>query len=37
MTVKADAPLTYVKWYDIDWDIIEAQVKQMQMRIAKAT
>jgi RNA-directed DNA polymerase len=37
MTAKADAPLTYVKWYDIDWDIIEAQVKQMQMRIAKAT
>ena len=36
MKVKADAPLTYVKWYDIDWDIIEAQVKQMQMRIAKA-
>ena len=36
MTAKADAPLTYVKWYDIDWDIIETQVKQMQMRIAKA-
>lgn len=35
MTAKADAPSTYIKWHDIDWDIIETQVKQMQMRIAK--
>lgn len=40
MTARADAPLTKIRWYHwchIDWDIVELQVKQMQMRIAKAT
>ncbi len=36
-TAKADAPLAWMSWSAIDWQIVEAQVKQLQMRIAKAT
>lgn len=37
MTVKADASLAWISWSAIDWQIVETQVKQLQMRIAKAT
>jgi RNA-directed DNA polymerase len=37
MTAKAGASISWSNWYHINWDIIEAQVKRLQMRIAKAT
>jgi RNA-directed DNA polymerase len=35
--VKAGAPLASGIWSAINWQIVETQVKQLQMRIAKAT
>ncbi|MFN8769830.1 MAG: group II intron reverse transcriptase/maturase [Neisseriaceae bacterium] len=37
MTAKADASLAWASWSVINWQIVETQVKQLQMRIAKAT
>lgn len=37
MTAIADASLAWASWSDINWQIVENQVKQLQMRIAKAT
>jgi len=37
MTANADASIAYTSWSTINWWIVEAQVKQLQMRIAKAT
>ena len=36
MTGRTDAPLANYSWCAINWHAVEAQVKQMQMRIAKA-
>jgi len=37
MTANADASIAYVSWPTINWLIVETQVKQLQMRIARAT
>jgi RNA-directed DNA polymerase len=37
MSVKTGAPQTKLPWFAINWQVVEAQVKQLQMRIAKAT
>ncbi len=36
MTANADASMTWYKWSHIEWDIVETQVKRLQIRIAKA-
>ena len=36
MTVKTDASSTWTTWSAINWQAVEIQVKQLQMRIAKA-
>jgi RNA-directed DNA polymerase len=37
MTARADASLTLTTWSNINWVTVETQVKQLQLRIAKAT
>ena len=37
MTARADASLMRATWSAINWVTVEAQVKQLQLRIAKAT
>ena len=37
MTAQADASLTDTKWESIQWNIVEISVRQLQIRIAKAT
>ena len=34
---KADASFACESWSAIDWQTVDTQVKQLQMRIAKAT
>lgn len=36
MVSKTSAPLTEIKWSELDWSAIELRVKSLQLRIAKA-
>ena len=36
ITANAGASIAHSNWYHIEWDIVEALVKRLQMRIAKA-